>query len=304
MVTHSLAELDGYAVDLGGTKLAAVSFERGEIQNILVRPTRSADGPATLVRDLAQISKDIGYKPGASIGVAVAGKLDAQGLWSSVNHAILKNLSKLPLSECLSEVLGAGVVALNDTQAAAIGEYRFGAGKGASSLAYLTVSTGVSAGFVLNGHALRSANGMLGHVGAMTSTKGSGSCGCGRVGTYESIASGRAMEAIARSLGHGELDCHQIFAARSAGEVWAQQIVEDACASIAELCANLTAILGVERVVLGGGVGLADGFLDTVKRHLSAEPAQFQPEIVSPLLGKHSAMYGVLSSAMANGAAS
>ncbi|WP_294225492.1 ROK family protein [uncultured Shimia sp.] len=301
MVTHTVTELNGFAVDLGGTKLAAVSFARGKVQNALVRKTKSADGPATLVRELEQISKEIGYTQGAPIGVAVAGKLDDQGLWSSVNHSILKDLDKLPLAKSLANVLGAGVVALNDTQAAAIGEHRYGAGQDVSSLAYLTVSTGISAGFVLNGASLHSPNGMLGHVGAMVSRNGERQCGCGRIGTYESMASGRAIEAMAGQLGHGALTCHQVFAAAAAGEHWAQTLFDDACSSIAELCANLVAVLGVERVVLGGGVGLADGFLSGVKRHLAREPMQFQPQIVPAGLGKHSAMYGALSAAITKG---
>ncbi len=304
MVTCRLADLDGYAVDLGGTKLAAVSIVGGEVQDVLVRKTRSEDGPDVLVRDLAHISRAIGYTPGAPIGVAVAGKLDDHGLWSSVNHAILKDLDKLPLVKFLSDVLGAGVVALNDTQAAAIGEYRYGAGQGVPSLAYLTVSTGISAGFMLNGQPLHSANGMLGHVGAMVSRKGGRHCGCGRVGTYESIASGRAIEAMAAEIGHGDLSCGAVFEIARAGESWAQKLFEDACAAIAELCANLAAVLGVERIVLGGGVGMAEGFLAGVRRYLLEEPAQFRPDVVPAGLGKHSAMFGALSAAVGKGALS
>lgn len=304
MVMCTLADLNGYAVDLGGTKLAAVSIVAGKVQDVLVRKTRSADGPDALVRDLAHISRDIGYTAGAPIGVAVAGKLDEHGLWSSVNHTILKDLNKLPLVDCLSNAMGPGVVALNDTQAAAIGEYRFGAGQGVASLAYLTVSTGISAGFMLNGQPLQSPNGMLGHVGAMVSRTGDRNCGCGRVGTYESIASGRAIEAMAAEQGYPGFACHQVFAAAAAGELWAQALMDNTCAAIAELCANLAAVLGVERVVLGGGVGLANDFLSGVRRHLSREPEQFQPQIVPAGLGKHSAMYGALSAAVGKGSLS
>ncbi|MDE9451909.1 ROK family protein [Aliiroseovarius sp. Z3] len=298
MSTHSIDELTGFAVDLGGTKIAAAAIENGTVTDVLVRRTDGNAGPLKLVSELADISRQIGFKDGDPIGVAVAGRLDAKGLWSAVNKSILTDLDEQPLAEKLGQHLGSGVVALNDTQAAAIGEYRYGAAKCTGAAAYLTVSTGISAGVVLNGVPLQSPNGLLGHVGFMTSRHGTRRCGSGRTGTFESIASGRAIEAKATELGFGSITSERIFECAASREEWAQQLIEESSAAIAELCANLAASMGIERVVLGGGVGLAPGYLELVKTHLLDEPALFRPEIVHSGLGKHSALFGALSVAI------
>ncbi|NDW54269.1 ROK family protein [Aliiroseovarius sp. PrR006] len=298
MSTHTIDELTGFAVDLGGTKIAAAAIENGKVADVLVRRTDGNAGPLKLVAELADIARQIGFKDGDPIGVAVAGRLDSEGLWSAVNTSILADLNEQPLASELGKYLGSGVVALNDTRAAVIGEYRFGAAQNTGAAAYLTVSTGVSAGIVLNGVPLQSPNGLLGHVGFMTSRHGTRSCGSGRTGTFESIASGRAIEAKATELGFGGTTCEQVFDHAASGEKWAQQLIQDSSAAIAELCANLAASLGIERVVIGGGVGLAPGYLDRVKTHLLDEPELFRPEIVGSSLGKHSALFGALSVAV------
>lgn len=298
MHSPSLENLSGFAVDLGGTKIAAAAIVNGEVTKVLVRHTQGDAGAAQLVSDLSQISRDIGFKIGQPMGVAVAGRLDSQGQWSAVNTNILKHLSNLPLAQYLQDSLGSGVVAMNDTAAAAIGEYHYGAAQGVGAVAYLTVSTGISAGLVLNGVPLQSPNGLLGHVGFMISKHGTRKCGSGRFGTYESIASGRAIAGRAVEGGHGDIDATSVFNSAASGADWAQDLINDSSAAIAELCGDLATGFGIERVVIGGGVGLADGYLDRVKTHLLNEPKLFQPDIVPAGLGKNSALFGALSVAV------
>lgn len=298
MPSPTLEDLSGFAVDLGGTKVAAATIKNGQVVEVLMRRTNGVAGPLHLVSELVEISRQIGFKAGDPIGVAVAGRLDAQGLWSAVNASILKGLSDVPLARRLQDSLGSGVASLNDTRAAVIGEYHYGAGQGCSALAYLTVSTGISAGLMLNGVPLASPNGLLGHVGFMTSKRGRRKCGSGRYGTFESIASGRALEARAAELGHGQVEAVNIFESAAADVEWAQELLEDSAAAIAELCANLATGLGIERVVLGGGVGLAPGYLGLVNKYLLDEPDVFRPQIVPAGLEKNSALLGALSVAV------
>lgn len=301
MPSPDLRNLTGFAVDLGGTKIAAAAFENGAINKVLVKRTDGGAGPHELVSDLSGIAKEIGFEIGQPIGVAVAGRLDKQGLWSAVNTNILKDFSELPLAQCLHDSLGSGVVPLNDTRAAVVGEYRYGAAQGEDTVAYLTVSTGISAGLMLNGVALESSNGLLGHVGFMTCKRGTVKCGSGRLGTFESIASGRAIEARAAERGHKDIDAVSIFESANAGAKWARELINESSAAIAELCTNLAVGLGIERVILGGGVGLATGYLDLVKKNLLNEPKAFRPEIAPAGLGKNSALYGALSVAIERG---
>lgn len=298
MSSPILENLSGFAVDLGGTKIAAAAIENGQIVDSFVGRTHGEAGPQHLISELVEISRQIGFSAGDPIGVAVAGRLDAQGLWSAVNTSILKGLDGVRLDKRLRDSLGSGVVSLNDTRAAAIGEYHYGAGQGCAAFAYLTVSTGISAGLVLGGMPLASPNGLLGHVGFMTSKQGTRTCGSGRHGTFESIASGRAIEARAAELGHGQVDAVSIFESAAAGSAWAQGLVAESAAAIAELCANLAAVLGIARVALGGGIGLANGYLDLVQKYLLDEPLLFRPEVVPAALEKNSALFGALSVAV------
>lgn len=85
-----------------------------------------------------------------------------------------------------------------------------------------------------------------------------------------------------------------MFDAHLGGEPWATALIDTSAAAVAELCANLKAILDLDRIALGGSIGLADGYLDLVARHLANEPDIFRVPVVPAALGRNPALYGVL----------
>ncbi|SFD36796.1 ROK family protein, partial [Tropicimonas isoalkanivorans] len=243
--------IEGFAVDLGGTKTAAARIVAGRIENRLQVPTDGKAGFVSQLDGMADLLDRLGFHTGKRLGVAVAGRVDRAGRWQAVNSDTLSGIGGEPLLERIRERFGENVGVRNDAAAATLAEAKLGAGIGAVHFAYLTVSTGVGGGVVLDGHLLKSGNGLAGHVGFMSSPYGDALCGSGRRGTVESTASGRAI-----ALAAGTRNAKEAF---KTGTVASASAIDRSAASIARLCADLTAIFGLDRIAVGGSVGLADG---------------------------------------------
>ncbi|SMX48895.1 ROK family protein [Maliponia aquimaris] len=288
------AALGGFAVDLGGTKTAAARIENGQIAARRQAATDGAAGLDAMLDHVADLLAGLGYSPGAPLGVAVTGRIGSDGRWQAVNQGTLSAIDGVPLKVALDTRFGNAAVG-NDAALAAVAEAHFGAGRASRCFAYLTVSTGVGGGLVLDGRPVLSPNGLAGHVGFVTSPLGSARCGSGRLGTVESVAGGRAIAKAAADAGHPDTDARTVFSEALAGAEWAERIVDRSAAAIATLCADLTAILGLDRVALGGSIGLAPGYLDRVERHLAQEPALFRVPLGPAELGQDSALLGALA---------
>ena len=285
----------GVAVDFGGTKISALRLRKGIPVGELRAETRADASVEAQLSAILELLDRLAPPADEPIGIAVSGRVDAAGGWHRVNERTLSRVSRVPLAQSLSRALGRPVHVENDALAAAIGEHRFGSGRGLGDMAYLTVSTGVGGGFILNGSPLRSANGLAGHVGFTTSRIAKRVCGSGRRQTMESVASGTALAALAAEAGHPGLTGREVYEANLAGAEWAADLVGASASAVAELCANIKAALGIEHIVLGGSVGLAEGYLDRVRAALTEEPPLFRATVALAELGASSAHYGVLS---------
>lgn len=283
--------LSGFAVDLGGTKTAAVQFERGRIVRRSELKTDGDADPDAQVQLIETALRDVGHEKGQSISVAVTGRVDGQGNWHAVNRGTMKRIDAIPLARLLTDRLGPTVV-VNDAAAAALAEHRIGAGKGVRNFAFVTVSTGVGGGLILNGQLVTSPNGLAGHVGFSVAREGTEICGSGRLGTVESIASGRAIGRAGGAYDPSIERAEDVFARAQSGEDWALALINRSACAVGDLIADLVASLGIERVAIGGGVGLAPGYLDQVRNHVLAMPDLFQCEVVAASLGKPAPLYG------------
>lgn len=286
--------INGIALDLGGTKIAAARIENGQIINRWVLPTSANDTPLQHVTHMYEMAQKLGMTKTDKVAMAVTGRIDQQGLWHAVNTGTLTDVQDANLRLIAEQTFERPVPIMNDALAAAIAEQQLGAGQDSAAMVYITVSTGVGGGIVINGRPITSPNGLAGHIGFTTSRISSRHCGSGRTGTVESIAGGRAIAAIAAEQGHDITTAKQVFEQATAGEEWALKIIDAAAAAIAELIANLTATLGLELVVLGGSIGLASGFADRIAKHLEGEPDLFQPELHKAKLGHDSVLLGAL----------
>jgi glucokinase len=156
----------------------------------------------------------------------------------------------------------------NDANAAAYGEWQYGAGVGLRQMIYLTISTGIGAGLILNGQLYRGADGAAGELGHMTIDLNGPLHNCGMVGCLEVLASGTAIarmahEAVQAGHGavlkrllaeHGELTAAEVDVAADAGDPVAIEILARASRALGVGLANYVNIFNPEAIVVGGGV--------------------------------------------------
>ena len=186
-------------VDVGGTKvLAGVVDENGVILAQSRRPTPStsptetADAIAAAVSELRQ-GHDI-----EAVGIGAAGWIDETR--SRVLFAPNLAWREEPLRDIVEARIGLPVIVENDANAAAWGEYRFGAGRGQGHLILITVGTGIGCGIILDGQLYRGRFGVGGEPGHVRVVPDGRRCGCGNRGCWEQYCSGRALEREAREI--------------------------------------------------------------------------------------------------------
>jgi len=190
------------ALDFGGTKLAAATVKVGSREWLgyerRLSPAKAdastdLDIMRSLIRSLLQ-----GTKP-AAIGVSFGGPVNASTGTVRLSHHVT-GWENIPLKYLLEDEFGVFVGVDNDANIAALGEHRFGAGQGYDSLFYITVSTGVGGGWILNGKPWRGAGGMAGEIGHMVVDPAGPVCLCGKRGCVERLASGPYMAQNVREI--------------------------------------------------------------------------------------------------------
>ena len=282
---HALNGGPVLAVDLGGTKLLVALIDNGQV---LARATMATDfqvGPDEWVRNLTKLARAWAGQYQRA-GVAVTGRVQ-DGLWSALNTNILAISADFPLQAACEQALGVPVLLKNDAQEAAWGEYRYGAGQG-RDLVYLTISTGMGGGIIANGQLLNGRGGLTGHVGQMLSLVADAD----EDTVFEDQVTGRWIASEAAKFGY-TVDARRVFQAAGEGGGWAQAIVETSARRAARLCRNLQLLLDPEVIIIGGGIGLATGYLDRVTQELDALPAELRPTLVPAALGDQSGAIGI-----------
>jgi glucokinase len=256
-------------IDIGGSKLAlAVADERGVPLRRARWPTDPAEPPARALERLAGGARRLLAEAGlaieevAAVGVAAPGPLDA-GCEHLLSPPNLPGWDRVPLRRLLTEALGRPVRVENDANAAALAEWRFGAGRGASDLVYLTLSTGVGAGLILAGRLYRGRGGNAGELGHAPLVWEGERCACGLRGCAEAYLGGAAwtrrlrQQAPAASLacelagGRDRLQPEHVVEAARAGDAFARSEIDRYNDHLARLLCLVVFALAPERIVLG-----------------------------------------------------
>lgn len=239
-------------VDVGGTNLRfALVDQKGAVLCRVSEPTETVTAPAPFVSRLQgalrrlqreALSREVRV---AGVGIGVAGLISGDGVvLSSVNLPALQGVN---LGEELSRTLGLPVLVLNDANACAVGEQRFGAGKGFRSWLMLTIGTGVGAGLILDGRLWTGANGLAGELGHLTVEPDGRPCGCGNRGCLEQYAFATAISA-------GDDSAAAVARRAVSGDALAVARFEEVGRYLGIAAAGVLNLLNLEAVVLGGGV--------------------------------------------------
>ena len=117
-------------------------------------------------------------------------------------------------------------------------------------------------------------------------------CGCGRSGCVEALASGTAIGQLASDLYQADLDAKAVFERYRQGEQDAQMVIDRSAHAIAELLGNLRALLDIEVAVIGGSVGLAEGYLERVHHFMEQQPPLFRVDLQMARLGHEAGLKG------------
>ncbi|MBP1884654.1 putative N-acetylmannosamine-6-phosphate 2-epimerase [Sinorhizobium mexicanum] len=267
------------AVDIGGTKTMAALVKGTVIADEILVPTAREAGPDAWLEAVAERTAQWRGRY-ARIGFAVTG-LVQDGRWSALNPATLGIPHGYPLVDRATRLFGKPVFAMNDAQAAAWGEYKFGAGSG-ENLVFLTISTGIGGGIVINGRPLP---GLAGHFGLIRGPSQGRS-------PLEDETSGRWITVEALKAGH-EAEAAKVFENARQGAPWARAIVSQSALRAATLCRDIQLMLDPNQIVIGGGVGLAAGYIDEMREHLKDVAPRLAPRLVAAKLGGRAGIIGV-----------
>ncbi|TLS76355.1 ROK family protein [Mariprofundus erugo] len=244
------------AADIGGTNIRAAVIDANgslldevRVDAQLSNPALSADEIIHIIADLLQpmITADI-----TAVGLGFPGFFrGSDGVLAASPN--LPNIRELPLAESLSRRLGIRVAAQNDALCAAIGEHRFGAGKGARNLLHITLGTGVGGGLILSDQPWTGEYGMameFGHVRVADER----ACGCGLHGCLEAWASATAVSRIYAEQTGCIKSAGDIYSAACSGDSVAEALLRQTGEYLGAAIAEAVKLLDVHTITISGGL--------------------------------------------------
>lgn len=294
-------------VDLGGTKIATGLVDGGG--RLLGRTevlTQPEEGPRAVLHRMTQSVRDVCRQAGVApqrvgaVTVAAPGPLDPPS--GRVVEAPNLRWRNVEVVAPMQEDLGAPVQLENDANAAALGEWWIGAGRGTRNFLYMTVSTGIGGGIVIEGNLYAGTHWAAGEIGhTVIVPEGGPLCGCGRRGCLEAFASGtgiarRAVEAL-RAAGWDEardgavpasgaarpgsvlmelaggrlerVDARRVAEAARRGDSLAQEVLEKTWIYLGAGLVNLANLFDPDAIAIGGGVSrIGDAMMEPLRRYV------------------------------------
>jgi len=311
-------------IDLGGTKVStALVDSTGKIIAYDYRGTCAIEGPQVVIGRILDGARGVMAQAGikqsqvAAVGIGAPGPLDIEA-GVVVAPPNLPGWDRVPLKQLIEDALGVTAFLENDANAAALGEHRFGAGQGVAHMIYVTVSTGIGGGLILDGRLYHGASGMAGEIGHTTVVPYGPLCGCGNRGCLETMASGTAIarqarERVARcvptliaDLAEGDLEhitAKLVAEAASQGDVEAQEIIAEAMHYLGIGMASLVNLFNPRLIVIGGGLtNIGESLFGPVRRAIDQRAFRAQAQavrVVQAELGDNAGVLGAAAVALA-----
>ncbi len=272
--------------DVGGTQIRVASFDVETLTLIKQKkiPTQSSGQlpEDRLLQLIKKIKEDHTVK---AIAVAAPGFLDPD-LGIVYEAPNIPGWNNFPLKKILSDAFHVPVFIGNDANLAALGEWKFGAGIGHNNLLYLTISTGIGGGAIIDNHLILGQKGLAGEFGHVTILPDGPICGCGKKGHIEALASGTAIknyvnEQIAAGRASSlrkfeKITGERITAAAQHGDELAIEAYNRAGYYLGIAVTNFLHMLNPSIVIFGGGVSLSGDLLFVPMRK------SLQDRVVSP----------------------
>jgi glucokinase len=307
-------------IDLGGTKvLAAVLDPDGKIVARARAKTRGWRDDEEVFRTIALTghraleSAGVDQDHLAAVGIGAPGPIDFD-TGSIIETANLR-FKNFPLGPRLAEEFGRPAIVENDVNAAVYGELRAGAARGAKEVLGVFVGTGIGGGLILNGALYRGFSKGAGEVGHIIVAAGGPRCGCGNRGCLEAVASRTAITRdIRKAIKRGyrgpvtkslnketdQLSGKDLKLAYDSGDQLVKRVIHRAAKLIGVGMGSLLNVLGLEIVVLGGGVveAFGDDFVDRIERAARAIAFEINSDNVKITRAALGDDAGVIGSAM------
>ena len=254
------------ALDLGGTQLrTAVAMPDGTLVARRAEPTpRDADAMVETAERALRTAMSEARAAGVTTSPRALG-ISAPGPLDPINGVLIdppnldRRLWGFALAPTLGDALGVEAILERDTQVAALAEGEFGAARGIRDYVYLTVSTGIGGGVVIDGRLMRGPDALAGELGHMTVDMDGPACGCGARGHLEAISSGTGIARAAEAKGLGDISAAQVAALEDAGDETAAQIMNYARRAFAAALVSIVDVFNSTRIVVGGGIAIGQG---------------------------------------------
>lgn len=247
-------------VDIGGTKTEVAIYDAACWQRRASRVfnTEPSRGCRTLVEDIYNNCRhmlrtdSIPIASVAAVGVASPGPLDLKT--GRIVHIPTMGFRDEPLVDWLQQGFGRPICLENDANCAAYAESRFGRGRGKRVVVYITVSTGIGCGLVVDGRIVDGAHWAAGELGHLTVERQGEPCPCGKKGCLERYASGTAIARRASMRTGTAMEAKEVFAAARTGDTLCLTVIREAAEALGMAVAAVYQLLDPDVVILGGSV--------------------------------------------------
>lgn len=283
-------------VDLGGTKIATgLATKSGKIIKETEILTEAQDGPKEVLNRIKESIYAVAgkkIKQVAKIGVGAPGTVNYKE-GSVLYPPNLPGWKEVNLRDLIKKEFNAPVYVDNDANCAALAEAKYGAGQEIKDFVYVTISTGIGGGIIINKKIYRGAIGAAGEVGHMFITKDGKKCSCGQYGHFEGLAAGGAINR------HYGVTALEVTEAAKKHKRWAFKIINEVADTIGLGFANIVNILNPELIVVGGGLSnMGEILLQPIRFALKkyALPLPYKSvKIVRAKLGTKSGLRGAIA---------
>lgn len=302
-------------VDLGGTKIyTAIADSNGNTLSEEIVATEANKGPEQImdkiINSIKKVSENIDIKRVKAIGIGSPGPLDVKkGLIVCPPNLPIRNFNVV---EAIKNEFNIPTFLDNDANAATLGEYIFGAGKGMDNMVYITASTGVGGGAILNGKIYRGSTSNALEVGHTTVNPVGRACGCGNKGCVESMSSGIYIEKMAKDIvtegketslrDYEEITAKEVFTEASKGDEVSKYILSETLSYLGVAVANCANIFDPDKIVIGGGVTKGGQIVfDNIDKEMQdrcLKPIRENCKIERALLGEKAGVLGAVALAI------